>query len=588
VSNPRRHWAFRAVVRPSFPPCIGRAHAAAPRRPVIFPAMAIRWDPLLVAATTRALDHACRGLRVRAVLLESTSRRATLFLDRLTVVFELQPAEGWLSVLPAVKPPPEARSFAGEVIRVASPPDESVLVFELRSTDIGKGDLRLVIELLGNRWNGLLVDAGNGTIRAVLNPGRRQERALGVGEVYTPPRPTGRLGTDRPIEPEQWAEVVGTATEARRAAILSRIAWTSSLNVASLLQPDGPDRWRDMTNMESWGAYLIEGPSGAQPYPVPLGIGGARPCVDLFDAFRAAREVSGTATSPPSAALSPSLERAIERRAEKARRRVGALRHELETQEDPERVRGIGNLILSRFGEIPRGAERATLIGFDGTPIEVELDPSLSADRNASRYFEHAARIERARSALPGKIRDAESARDRWEGLLADAREGRLTPDVVASELGLDPPARKSKPTLDPSLPYRTFRSSGGLEIRVGRGAKHNDDLTFRHSAPTDIWLHVRQNPGAHVILRWTLDERPPRKDLTEAATLAALHSPARGSGSVPVAWTRRKHVRKPRGAPPGTVAPDRTETVFVRPDPELLRRLKVEEPGEDPGPPSA
>jgi predicted ribosome quality control (RQC) complex YloA/Tae2 family protein len=177
--------------------------------------------------------------------------------------------------------------------------------------------------------------------------------------------------------------------------------------------------------------------------------------------------------------------------------------------------------------------------------------------------------------------------RDRWERLLADAREGKMTPEAVASELGLGIPTRKSSLVEEPALPYRTFRSSGGLEIRVGRGAKHNDDLTFRHSAPTDNWLHARQTPGAHVILRWNLEERPPRKDLAEAATLAALHSPARGSRSVPVAWTRRKHVRKPRGAPPGTVAPDRTETLFVRPDPELLRRLRVQEAGLDPGPAS-
>ena len=568
--------------------------------------MAIRWDPLLVAATARELDRVCRGARARAALFEGATRRTTLFLDRMTVLFELHPAEGWLSVLPAVKPPPEARPLAAEVMRVTAPHDESLLAFELRSTEVGKVDLRLVVELLGNRWNAILFETESGTIRAVLNPGRGQSRGLGVGGTYAPPRPTGRLGTEGALDRERWAEVVGNAlshegtasaedattadeagrgpSDARRAAILARVAWTSSLNVAALLQPDGFDRWKAMTSAESWGAYLLERRSGAQPYPVSLGETSARRCADLFVAFRAAREESGSTTSLPTASLSPSLERAIERRVEKARRRGGALQRELETQADPEAVRALGNLILARFGEIPRGAERAELVDFDGTPVEVELDPALSPDRNASRYFERAARVERARLALPGKIRDAEIARERWERLLADARAGKLSAEAIATQLGLEPAARRSKPVVEPALPYRTFRSSGGLEIRVGRGAKHNDDLTFRHSAPTDIWLHVRQNPGAHVILRWTLDEKPPRKDLAEAATLAALHSPARGSSSVPVAWTRRKHVRKPRGAPPGTVAPDRTETVFVRPDPELLKRLKVEGPEDGPG----
>jgi predicted ribosome quality control (RQC) complex YloA/Tae2 family protein len=129
-------------------------------------------------------------------------------------------------------------------------------------------------------------------------------------------------------------------------------------------------------------------------------------------------------------------------------------------------------------------------------------------------------------------------------------------------------------PDHGPALPYRVFRSSGGLEIRVGRGARHNDELTFRHSAPGDVWLHARHVGGAHVILRWPGPGNPPARDLAEAATLAALHSKARTSGSVPVDWTLRKYVRKPRKAPPGRVAADRVATLFVRPEPALLETL--------------
>jgi predicted ribosome quality control (RQC) complex YloA/Tae2 family protein len=117
--------------------------------------------------------------------------------------------------------------------------------------------------------------------------------------------------------------------------------------------------------------------------------------------------------------------------------------------------------------------------------------------------------------------------------------------------------------------------TSGGLELRIGRGSRDNDELTFRHSAPDDVWLHARQSPGAHVILRWgRRDENPPQRDLVEAAIAAAVNSEARHSKTVAVDWTRRKHVRKPRKAPPGTVVPDRVKTLFVEPDEALLRRL--------------
>jgi predicted ribosome quality control (RQC) complex YloA/Tae2 family protein len=109
----------------------------------------------------------------------------------------------------------------------------------------------------------------------------------------------------------------------------------------------------------------------------------------------------------------------------------------------------------------------------------------------------------------------------------------------------------------------------------VGRGARYNDDLTFRHSAPNDVWLHARHTAGAHVVLRWQGAGNPPARDLAEAATLAALHSKARTSGSVPVDWTRRKYVRKPRKSAPGKVAVERTETLFVEPDETLIEKLQ-------------
>ena len=113
----------------------------------------------------------------------------------------------------------------------------------------------------------------------------------------------------------------------------------------------------------------------------------------------------------------------------------------------------------------------------------------------------------------------------------------------------------------------------------MGRGARGNDDLTFRHSSPGDVWLHAREAAGAHVVLRWTGPGNPPARDLEEAAILAALHSKGRTSGSVPVDWTFRRHVRKPRKAPPGRVVPERVRTLCVEPDPEVAERLASRAP---------
>jgi predicted ribosome quality control (RQC) complex YloA/Tae2 family protein len=215
------------------------------------------------------------------------------------------------------------------------------------------------------------------------------------------------------------------------------------------------------------------------------------------------------------------------------------------------------------------------LVDFEGRSVPVELDPALAPHDNASRYYERAARAERARERLPALMAAAKDGAARAGALLSRARAGEAGLDEVRAEL----PSSQEKAPVEgaPALPYRTYRSSGGLEIRVGRGARRNDELTFQHSSPEDVWLHARHAAGAHVVLRWQGEGNPPARDLAEAAVLAALHSRARGSGSVPVDWTRRKYVRKTRKAPAGTVAVQRAQTLFVEPDPGLAERLREE-----------
>ncbi|HSR42044.1 MAG TPA: NFACT RNA binding domain-containing protein, partial [Longimicrobiales bacterium] len=215
---------------------------------------------------------------------------------------------------------------------------------------------------------------------------------------------------------------------------------------------------------------------------------------------------------------------------------------------------------------------RVVLTDFQGEEVEIELDPSLEPQENAARWYDRAARAERARERLPTMVDEARESAAEARDLLERARRGEADREEIRRLL--PDPSRPEAKRKGPALPYRSFRSTGGLEIRVGRGARHNDDLTFHHSDPDDVWLHARHAAGAHVVLRWSQEGNPPQRDLAEAAVLAANHSRARTSGSVPVDWTRRKYVRSPRKAPPGTVIPDRVQTVFVEPDPGLTERL--------------
>lgn len=541
----------------------------------------MRWDPLLAEAMARELDRTLNRARVRSLLLEPDARRVLLFLREGTLVLELHPSAGWISLLDPLDPPSDARPLPARVVEVRALPDESVLVFSLQRVRGKDEGVELVAEFVGNRWNALVVGHRTRQIRHVLLPREEKTRSLTVGAAYTHPPSTGR---DPEPSSERWTETVAGRD---RRALLTRVAWTSSLNAPLFLEGDrvlpgdqGRLRWLAMRDPDRWSPGVLDTHRGPQPYPIPIPGMAHDPADTLLAAMERARAGveggSGASLLVPAALLARG-----ERRVERLRRRAAAMSRELEGARDPEPVRAVGDLILARFGEIRRGASTVTLTDFQGGEVEVELDPALPPHENAKRYYDEAARLDRVRKGLPDRIAGARAELGEWVALVEGVRSGAVPPGELDRMLGPDrrkgagTPGKGEQATAGP---YRRYLSSGGLEIRVGRGSRQNDDLTFHHSAPDDIWLHVREAPGAHVILRWGRDGDPPRRDLEEAAVLAALSSDARHAGTVPVGWTRRKYVRKPRKAAPGAVVPDRMQTLFVEPDPDVRRRLQVED----------
>ena len=111
---------------------------------------------------------------------------------------------------------------------------------------------------------------------------------------------------------------------------------------------------------------------------------------------------------------------------------------------------------------------------------------------------------------------------------------------------------------------WRTYERDG-FEILVGKGARDNDELTFRVAQPRDLWLHASGYAGSHVIVRAPEGADVPREVVECAAQLAAYHSKARDArGKIDVHLCRAADVRKPRGVKPGTVELKRWESVRV------------------------
>ncbi len=239
---------------------------------------------------------------------------------------------------------------------------------------------------------------------------------------------------------------------------------------------------------------------------------------------------------------------------------------------DGRRVRAIARMEreLAQAAEAPRvraAARALQALGDSPAPRHVALPDGAfdvaprageRASRAAERLHDEAGAMERALEGLPARIAATRTA---------------PSPSVASP-----PPAKAQRGAPRVARPFREYRSTGGLDIWVGRGAASNDALTFHASSPDDVWMHARDVAGAHVVLRWTRDEPPPARDLAEAAAIAAWHSKSRGNTVTPVDWTRRKHVRKPRGGAPGLVMVDHVKTVNARPSAALERALRRSE----------
>jgi len=256
-------------------------------------------------------------------------------------------------------------------------------------------------------------------------------------------------------------------------------------------------------------------------------------------------------------------------------RRLGQLEANLERDRgglaDESELRRLGEALLAFASRVEPGAERAELPDpyEPQRTLSLPLDPRLSAPANADRLFDKARRIERSRRQIEARLCETRSA---LAG--ARARESAALDARDAAELEPHAPTSAGGPaTGDPGSGPRRFLTSRGLTILVGRGARENHHLTFAVARPEDLWLHARDVPGAHVILR-DPEGRAGADDLREAAELAAFFSESRGEAHVDVHVTRRKHLRPARGGP-GRVYVGHSDTLRAVPrDPEgRLRR---------------
>ncbi|MFA6808489.1 MAG: NFACT RNA binding domain-containing protein, partial [Eubacteriales bacterium] len=271
--------------------------------------------------------------------------------------------------------------------------------------------------------------------------------------------------------------------------------------------------------------------------------------------------------------------------------------------------RKMGELITANLYRIPQGVSEAILEDYtdpEYKPVTVKLNPSLNGIDNSQKYFKlynkAKATIKKATpfkdSALEeinylqtilisiDQASNTEELKEIHNELIEQHYLKGKQPEIsLKSKAKINPnkiPKAKKRQPEEQSRPH-IYYSKTNCKVIVGRNNKQNDKMTWRESAPGDMWLHVKEIPGSHVIVPLKNEEEfPDDETLLDAATLAIYFSQARGSSNVAVDYTHVKQIKKPNGAKPGMVVYEQNWSLYLTPKQEDIDRLLTSESEEE------
>ncbi len=285
------------------------------------------------------------------------------------------------------------------------------------------------------------------------------------------------------------------------------------------------------------------------------------------------------------------LIRSVTSARDRCRRKLAQQRQEFAKCQDRDQLRISGELITANLYRMERGQTKLTAENYydpDCREITIPLDPLLTPQQNAAKYYKRYTKARTAEKYLTEQMALAERDEAYLESVLEELRQAETEQDFldIRAELrenGFLKRSGKEKKELKRATKPREFRTSGGWRVLVGRNNRQNDQLTTKTADYRDLWLHTQKIHGSHVIL-CCQGQEVPEEDLLQAARLAAYFSQAKDSANVPVDCAAVRYVKKPAGARPGMVTYTNARTLYVTPEEAEVKALSAERKGKNGG----
>lgn len=274
------------------------------------------------------------------------------------------------------------------------------------------------------------------------------------------------------------------------------------------------------------------------------------------------------------------LEKLLRNELNKNKKKLKKLTNSLKDAEKAKIYQHYGELLTANMHEAKQGQKEITVVDYydpNLKEITIPLDPQKTPSENAQNYFKKYQKLKNSIAIVKEQRKKTEEEITYLETLIQQLQLAALKDiEEIREELVeqgyFKKRAKKTEKKKQQKPKFEQYLSSEGIPIYVGKNNKQNDYLTNKLARKNDTWLHTKDIPGSHVIIR---SEKFGEKTLMEAANIAAYFSKGRHSGQVPVDYTFVRHVKKPNGAKPGYVIYDNQTTIYVTPDEDLVNKLK-------------
>ncbi|WP_270262230.1 Rqc2 family fibronectin-binding protein [Lactobacillus panisapium] len=447
--------------------------------------------------------------------------------------------------------------------------------------------LVLSVELMGRHSNVILYDNSNGHIIDLLkriNPDENRARILLPKAKYElPPLNPGINGFD--LSEQEFMQKAAVNDPSEFAGQINGLDRDDRSELIGYLEDDfSYSSFRTFINQfDKKGAFVLLTPRNKRkifpylPYHLDLVKESSDPdlnhALDEFYLYQANHDWVKQKSSK--------IERLVKNEQKKLTKKVVKLKKQLEQAENSEGYRIRGEILNANLAQVKPGMTKISLPNYydNNRPIEIKLDAALSPARNGQKYF---TRYKKLRDSIKHVKEQIEIANDnlRYFDSIQTAIDNAEPEDIdqITDELinqgYLKRPQKQKRKKKVTEHNLNKFRLSSGKTVLVGKNNYQNDWLTLKKANKTDIWFHVKNIPGSHVILQ---DANPSDDDILEAAEIAAYFSKAKNSAHVQVDYVQDKRVKKPNGARPGFVIYTGQNSIEVTPEKERVLAKRID-----------